>query len=219
MKVAPSRGFGRAANLICAVMRAQFRGVIVREVHSGQEFADAGAAAVVADNGRIARLKALEEHAVDILQLISLPLLRLAIGAVFIWFGALKISNHTPVADFVANTLPWFDRAWIVPLLGIFEVVIGLALISGKFLTLVCAGLVAHLTGTFLSLVMQPDVTFQNGNPLMLTTEGEFVVKNLVFIAAALVIAARFSRRDKSVVEEIQEIKEEIQELQEQPAD
>jgi putative oxidoreductase len=42
---------------------------------------------------------------------------------------------------------------------------------------------------------MQAEVTFQHGNPLLLTTEGEFVVKNLVFIAAALVLAARFDRR------------------------
>lgn len=170
---------------------------IVREVRSGQEFAAPSESGIVADQGMMPRLRAMEAQAVDILQLISLPLLRLAIGAVFIWFGALKIANHTPVADFVANTLPWFNRAWVVPALGFFELAIGLALIAGRLVTLVCAALVAHLTGTFLSLIMQPDVTFQNGNPLMLTTEGEFVVKNLVFIAAALVIAARFSRKER----------------------
>jgi putative oxidoreductase len=138
------------------------------------------------------RLRSVEANAVDRLRRISLPLLRLAIGIVFMWFGALKIANVTPVGDFVANTLPWFDRAWVVPALGIFEVLLGLALIAGKALSLVCAALVAHLCGTFLALVMQPSVTFQDGNPLMLTTEGEFVVKNLVLIAAALVIAAKF---------------------------
>jgi putative oxidoreductase len=148
---------------------------------------------VVARPGLMPRLRSLEDLTVGICRTISLPLLRLAIGTVFIWFGALKVSNDTPVADFVANTLPWFNRVWLVPALGFFEVAIGLLLISGRFLTLVCAALVAHLTGTFLSLIMQPDVTFQHGNPLMLTTEGEFVVKNLVFIAAGLVIAARFS--------------------------
>jgi putative oxidoreductase len=138
------------------------------------------------------QLRAVEATAIIKLRRISMPLLRLAIGIVFVWFGALKIVGNTPVADFVAHTLPWFNRAWLVPTLGWFEVLIGLALISGRFLTLVCAGLVAHLTGTFLSLIMVSDVTFQHGNPLMLTTEGEFVIKNIVFIAAALVIAARF---------------------------
>lgn len=152
----------------------------------------------IAEASRLARLRTLDDRAVVVLRAISLPLLRLAIGAVFIWFGALKVANATPVADFVANTVPWFDRAWVLPALGLFEVAIGLAMIAGRFLTLVCAALVAHLTGTFLSLIMQPDVTFKDGNPLMLTTEGEFVVKNLVFIAAGLVIAARFNRREQA---------------------
>jgi putative oxidoreductase len=195
-KIALGGGGCRGAETVCAGSpRSNYGECTVREVRSGQEFAAPAEAgiATTTDHRRIARLRALEEQTVDVLQLISLPLLRLAIGIVFIWFGALKVSNHTPVADFVANTLPWFDRAWVVPAL-----LIGLALISGRLVTVVCAALVAHLAGTFLSLIMQPDVTFQNGNPLMLTTEGEFVVKNLVFIAAGLVIAARFGRRERS---------------------
>jgi putative oxidoreductase len=137
-------------------------------------------------------LQEVENRTIQKLQQFSVPLLRVAIGLVFVWFGALKVANVTPLADFVANTLPWFDRAWVVPLLGGFEIALGLALLSGKFITVVCAALVAHLTGTFLSVLMQPDVVFQHGNPLMLTTEGEFVVKNIVFIAAGLVIAARY---------------------------
>ncbi len=35
-----------------------------------------------------------------------------------------------------------------------------------------------------------PDVAFQDGNPLKLTVEGEFVVKNLVLLTAGLVVAA-----------------------------
>lgn len=150
--------------------------------------------------GLAVRFKTVETQAVGALQLISVPVLRAAIGVVFIWFGALKVANATPVGDFVANTLPWFNRAWVIPAVGVFEIIIGLALIIGRFLTVVCAVLIGHLAGTFLSLVMQPDVTFQHGNPLMLTAEGEFVMKNLVFIAAGLVIAARFRRQEHTVV-------------------
>jgi len=171
----------------------------VSRVQSGPTIAAPAESEIAAvERGLMPRLRTLEDHAVDVLRAISLPLLRFAIGAVFVWFGALKVANATPVADFVANTLPWFDRSFVVPALGVFELAIGILLISGRFLSLVCAALVAHLTGTFLSLIMQPDVTFQNGNPLMLTTEGEFVVKNLVFIAAGLVIAARFNRREQA---------------------
>lgn len=122
----------------------------------------------------------------------SLPLLRVAMGVVFIWFGALKVAGTTPVADLVAGTVPWLDRTWFVPALGAAEVLMGIALLIGRFLPLVCAVLAAHLCGTFLVLVMLPELAFQGGNPFLLTTIGEFVVKNLVLISAALVLASRF---------------------------
>jgi putative oxidoreductase len=121
---------------------------------------------------------------------ISLPLLRVSLGIVFIWFGALKVADVTPVGDLVAATVPWVDRSWFVPALGAAEAVLGAALLVGRFLTAVSAVLAAHLTGTFLVLVMQPQLAFQNGNPLLLTTIGEFVVKNVVLISAALVLAS-----------------------------
>lgn len=51
--------------------------------------------------------------------------------------------------------------------------------------------MIAHLSGTFLVLVTQPAVAFQDGNPLALTMTGEFVVKNVVLIAAGLVLIGR----------------------------
>jgi len=121
---------------------------------------------------------------------ISLPLLRVAMGVVFIWFGALKVAGTTPVADLVAGTVPWLDRTWFVPALGAAEIVMGVAVLIGWHLTLVCAVITAHLCGTFLVLVMEPGLAFQGGNPLLLTTIGEFVVKNVVLISAALVLAS-----------------------------
>jgi uncharacterized membrane protein YkgB len=46
------------------------------------------------------------------------------------------------------------------------------------------------LIGTFLVLIIQPDVAFKDGNPLLLTVEGEFVIKNLVLLSAGMVIGA-----------------------------
>ena len=74
----------------------------------------------------------------------------------------------------------------------------GVALIAGRRLTVVSFVLVAHLTGTLLVFVMQPQVAFQHGNPLLLTTEGEFVMKNVVLISAGLVLASRLQTRPVS---------------------
>jgi uncharacterized membrane protein YkgB len=139
----------------------------------------------------LVRLSQLEDRVVGVVRRVSLPLLRVSLGVVFIWFGALKVADATPVGDLVAGTIPWLDRAWFVPVLGAVEVVLGLALLVGRLLTLVVAVLVGHLCGTFLVLVMEPELAFQNGNPLLLTTIGEFVVKNIVLISAALVLASR----------------------------
>ena len=46
------------------------------------------------------------------------------------------------------------------------------------------------MIGTALVFVVRPEVAFQDGNPLKLTVEGEFVIKNLVLIAAALVVGS-----------------------------
>jgi uncharacterized membrane protein YkgB len=129
---------------------------------------------------------------------IGAPALRLALAVTFLWFGALKITNDTPVAAFVADTVSWIpvlDGAWFVPFLGVVEVLLGAALLFNRGLRVVLPLLFAHLTSTFLALVTQPDVTFQDGNPAMLTTEGEFVIKNFVLLAAVLVLYGIQGRR------------------------
>ena len=118
----------------------------------------------------------------------SQPALRVSVALVFIWFGALKIFDVTPVTELVANTVYWFDPDWVVPALGVVEVAVGLGLLFGMALRSVLALFFLQMLGTFLVFVVQPDVAFVDGNPLLLTTEGEFVVKNLVLLSAGLVI-------------------------------
>lgn len=119
----------------------------------------------------------------------SVPLLRVSLGVIFVWFGGLKVAGVTPVKELVAGTVPWVDANWFVPALGAFEVLIGVGLIIGYRLGWIVAAMVAHLGGTFLTVVMQPSAVFRDGNPLMLTMEGEFVTKNIVLITAGLVLA------------------------------
>ena len=139
------------------------------------------------------RLNRVEGTAIQLARRFGMPAMRAALGLTFVWFGALKITNDTPVADFVANTvnfLPLVDGSWFVTVLGVVEVVLGGALILGKGLRVVLPLLFAHLAGTFLALVTQPDVAFQKGNLLLLTTEGEFVVKNLILLSGILILYA-----------------------------
>lgn len=121
----------------------------------------------------------------------SLTLLRVSLAVVFIWFGALKIFGATPVTDLVASVVYWVDPDWFVPVLGLFEVAVGLGLLFAVGMRAVLFLFLAQMLGTFLVLVIRPDIAFQDGNPLLLTTEGEFVVKNLVLASAGLTVGAR----------------------------
>jgi putative oxidoreductase len=137
------------------------------------------------------RLERLDSSVLALLERSALPLLRLSLGLVFVWFGILKITDQSPVGELVADTVFWLNPDWFVPLLGVFEVLVGVGLLVGRGLRLVLALFVLQMIGTFLVLVVQPNIAFQGGNPLVLTTEGEFVVKNLVLLSAGLMIGSR----------------------------
>lgn len=55
----------------------------------------------------------------------SVPMLRVALGIVLVWFGALRAAGCSPVGDLVADIVPWLDRGLVVPLLGAFVVASG----------------------------------------------------------------------------------------------
>lgn len=71
----------------------------------------------------------------------------------------------------------------------------GLGLLFGVALRVVLFLFWLQLAGTFLVLVVRPDLAFQGGNPFLLTTLGEFVIKNLVLIAAGLVVGSAVDRK------------------------
>jgi putative oxidoreductase len=139
---------------------------------------------------------AVVDRAVEINARFAPTALRLALAAVFVWFGALKLAGVSPVETLLAETLPFIDAAISVPVLGGIEVALGLALAIGKLPRLVLLVLAGHLAGTFLTFVTASELMWGDGF-LELTTDGEFVVKNVVFITAALMLIGWYSRREE----------------------
>lgn len=141
-------------------------------------------------------LQHLDDRLVDLMRDHGVLALRLSLGIVFTWFGLLKIVGESPVGDLVRAVAYLFPGTReIVLLLGIWEVLIGLGLLFAFALraTLLLLGL--QLAGTFLVFVVRPDIAFQGTNPFLLTTEGEFVVKNLVLLAAGMVVGGTVRHR------------------------
>lgn len=114
-------------------------------------------------------------------------LLRISLGIIFIWFGALKSFGISPAQDLVANTVYFVDPAWFVPVLGWWEVLIGVGLLFRPLIRPAIALLFLQMPGTFLPLVLLPEVCF-TAFPLGLTLEGQYIIKNLILISAALVV-------------------------------
>ena len=133
----------------------------------------------------------------QLIESVGLKLLRMSLALVFLWFGALKVAGSTPVGELVAGTVPWVDAGFLVPALGVVEIAIGLGLMFGRTCRIVMPLFVAQMLGTFLVLVEEPTVAFQHGNPLLLTTVGEFVIKNVVLLTAGLVVGCRSQRADR----------------------
>lgn len=127
----------------------------------------------------------------------GIAILRVALAIVFIWFGALKIFGTSPVGALVANTVYWVSPEWFVPFLGVWEIVIGIGLLFRFVLRFTLLLMFVQLAGTFLVPILHPSVAFVGGNPFLLTTEGEFVVKNLVLLAAGIVIGGTVERGER----------------------
>ena len=142
---------------------------------------------------------------------IGVPFLRYAIGIIFIWFGALKmIGELSPAYDLVAATIYWLTPEIIVPLLGLWEVAIGVAFLVPALTRAGIVLLAFQMPGTFLPLVLLPEVCF-TVIPFGLTLEGQYIVKNLVIIGSALVIVAGMTtKKSEKLVSSVSKIDEAV---------
>ena len=49
-----------------------------------------------------------------------------------------------------------------------------------------------QMSGTFMPLVLLPSITFQSSNYLLPTLEGQYIIKNIIIIASALVVVSYY---------------------------
>ena len=128
-------------------------------------------------------------------------MLRVSLAVIFIWFGALKVFGLSPAQELVSKTVYFFDPAVFVPILGWWEVLIGVCLLIRPLIRVALFLLFVQMPGTALPLVILPEVCFQE-NPLILTLEGQYIVTNLILISAAIVVGGTvrgISRVRKSI--------------------
>ena len=122
-------------------------------------------------------------------------LIRIPIFIIFFWFGFLKIVGLSPAQQLVKDTVYWMPfltaEMWTY-IIGIWEVLIAICFLFKKTTLLGMVLLFVQMSGTFLPLLILPEVTFQDSNPFLPTLEGQYIIKNIIIITAALIIGRTY---------------------------
>jgi uncharacterized membrane protein YphA (DoxX/SURF4 family) len=118
------------------------------------------------------------------------------VGIVFLWFGLLKFfPSASPAEDLAARTIATLtfglvQPALSLPVLAAWEVLIGLGLLTGLFMRITILLLLVQMLGTITPLFLFPAETWTTF-PIAPTLEGQYIIKNLVLVSAALVIGSQ----------------------------
>ncbi len=126
---------------------------------------------------------------------LGVPVLRIGLGVVFLWFGALKFfPGASPAETLAARTIEQLSGGAIgpavsLPVLATWESLIGLGLLAGRFMRATLFLLALQMLGTLTPLVLFPAETFATF-PFAPTLEGQYIIKNVVLVGAAMVVGA-----------------------------
>jgi uncharacterized membrane protein YphA (DoxX/SURF4 family) len=125
----------------------------------------------------------------------GLLFLRLSLGLVFFWFGSLKFfPGLSPAQDLATRTIETLSFGLIKPgasiyILAVWECLIGLGLLAGRFMRATLLLLFVQMLGTIAPIFLFPGEVFAR-IPYAPTLEGQYIIKNLVLISAGLVLGA-----------------------------
>lgn len=125
----------------------------------------------------------------------SVQLTRIALGIVFVWFGVLKFfPGMSPAANLASRTIERLTFGFVHATPGLYvlaswEVLIGLGFLTGRLMRATLLLLFGHMAGTLTPLVLFLSETFLVF-PYAPTLEGQYIIKNLVLVGAALVVGA-----------------------------
>ncbi len=128
----------------------------------------------------------MDRFATDFLAEYSLPLMRWSLVAVLVWSGLLALAGTNSGAALVAEAIGVPVGIGVV-VLGIWEIGVGLGMISDRTVPFAVPLMVGYVAVTMVPLVVMPAVTFVEF-PLTFSFEGAYILKNWALLGAALTI-------------------------------
>ena len=146
------------------------------------------------------KIKKIDVRIINRLRKLEVPLARMAIFVVYFWFGLLKLIGASPAISLVQSlfekTIHFVPFTTFYIFFSIFEIIIGLLFLIRGFERQAIFLLFLHLIATTLPLIFLPQITWQTF--LVPTLEGQYIIKNLVIIAAAMGIGAQLDPLSES---------------------
>lgn len=122
-------------------------------------------------------------------------LMRISLGIVFFWFGFQKffpgISSAEDIATKTIETMTFgiVGGTLAMTLLAVWETIIGIWFFWGRHMKILLVIFILQMIGTFFPLFLFPNEAFYVV-PVVPTLEGQYIIKNLVLIAGALLAGA-----------------------------
>jgi len=119
------------------------------------------------------------------------PIARTAIFIIFFWFGLLKVLGLSPAESLVQSlfetTIHFMNFETFLIFFGVLEMCIGILFLFKQTTRIVIPFLLLHMLTTALPLFLLPDATWSAF--LVPTLIGQYIIKNLIIIAATIGIA------------------------------
>jgi uncharacterized membrane protein YkgB len=143
------------------------------------------------------RLRALDRRLVRWMERYSHLFHRVTLGIFFIWLGTLKTFGVSTVTSLIAHVVYWGDPQFMVPILGWWEMAIGVCLLFRPLVRIALILLLIRLPGTALALILLPDTCFIH-IPFVPTQEGQYLIKDMMLFSAALVIGSTIYKEKQS---------------------
>ena len=136
---------------------------------------------------------AVVDRLADILTAHSITVLRVSLGLVFLTFASFKfVSGASPAEKLAIATVGKLTFGMVTGssallFTALTETVIGVTLLTGRFVKVGLVVLAGALVGILSPLVLFPDQMWSGNGP---TLTGQYVFKDIVLAAAGLVVAA-----------------------------
>ena len=152
---------------------------------------------ITGEFGMIQSLNRIDQRIAAVMEKYGVLLLRISLGIIFLWFGFLKIVGVSEANELATRTVYWIRPDVFIPILAIWEMLIGIGLLFRPLVRAALFLLLLQMPGTFLPLILLPDVCWIHA-PWAPTLEGQYIIKNLVLISAAIVVGGTVRKKTES---------------------